>query len=150
VLDLVRRMRERFPEAEVRFADTVCQPTKDRQLAAVRLASQVPVVIVVGAAHSNNTRELVATCARQGARVYRVERADEVREEWLAGADAVGVTAGTSVPDDVVNEVVGRLAADYAAEARQEAGREDQEAVQHESGDREALADVAQADADDR
>lgn len=157
VLDLVRRMRERFPEAEVRFVDTVCQPTNDRQLAAMRLASQVPVVIVVGAAHSNNTRELVATCARQGARTCRVAHAGEVREEWLAGADAVGVTAGTSVPDDVADAVVARLSGGGSAlsaeprhEARDAAGGGEREHAQDQSDRGGGLLHVAQAEPHDR
>ena len=59
---LVQLMRERFPNAEVRFVDTVCQPTKQRQNAAAELAQQCDVVMVIGGAHSNNTRELVNTC----------------------------------------------------------------------------------------
>lgn len=142
VIALVRSMRERFPGAEVRFVDTVCQPTKDRQLAAERLAAQVPVVVVVGAAHSNNTRELAATCARIGARVHRVVCADDVREEWLHGAEAVGLTAGTSVPDDTIDAVVARLSG-AAQRAREQTGKEEHEAVQDETGDRQPLADVA-------
>ncbi len=64
VRQLVRLIRERFPESEVRFIDTVCQPTKQRQNAAVELAQKCDVVIVIGGAHSNNTHELVKTCSR--------------------------------------------------------------------------------------
>src|SRR5512133_2506584 len=61
VRQLVARIRERFPASEVKFIDTVCQPTKQRQHAAVELANQSDVVVVIGGAHSNNTRELVQT-----------------------------------------------------------------------------------------
>lgn len=142
VLALVRTMRERLRDAEVRLVDTVCQPTKDRQLAAERLAAQVPAVVVVGAAHSNNARELVATCERMGATVRRVAGAEELRDAWFEGVDAAGLTAGTSVPDDVIDAVVFRLS-ECGRRADEQAGRQDHEPVQDEAGDREPLADVA-------
>ena len=64
VTRLVGLIRERFPHSEVRFQDTVCQLTKQRQTAAIELAEQSDVVIVIGGANSNNTRELVATCSK--------------------------------------------------------------------------------------
>ena len=73
VRDLVALIRARFPQSEVRFIDTVCQPTKLRQRAAVELARQCDVVIVIGGAHSNNTRELVSTCRRYCSQVHHVQ-----------------------------------------------------------------------------
>ena len=102
---LVCLIRERFPESEVRFVDTVCQPTKQRQLAAIELAQQSDVVIVVGGAHSNNTHELVATCGRHCARVHHVQGPDDLRADWFAGANVVGITAGTSTPDSAIDSV---------------------------------------------
>lgn len=109
VRHLVSLIRRRFPKAEVRFVDTVCQPTKQRQHAAVELAQQSDVVIVIGGAHSNNTRELVQTCAQHCSRVHHVPTAGEVQAEWLAEARVVGITAGTSTPDAVIDEVERRL-----------------------------------------
>jgi len=105
VRDLVQLVRERFPTSEVRFVDTVCQPTKQRQNAAVELAQQCDVVIVIGGAHSNNTHELVATSQRYCARVHHVQTAEDLREEWLAAGDTVGITAGTSTPDVTIARV---------------------------------------------
>jgi len=102
---LVELLRRRFPEAEVRFVDTVCQPTKQRQNAAIELAQQAEVVVVIGGAQSNNTQELVRTCSRYCGRVHHVQAAHELREEWFEGAQTVGVTAGTSTPDVSINEV---------------------------------------------
>src|SRR5678815_2726490 len=73
VRHLVALIRRRFPQSDVRFVDTVCKPTKVRQSAAVEMASQADVVIVVGGRSSNNTRELVKTCARYCDRVHHVE-----------------------------------------------------------------------------
>lgn len=98
-------MRQRFPESEVRLVDTVCLPTKQRQAAAVELARQCDVVVVIGGRYSNNTRELAETCARHCRQVVRVESADELRVEWFTGKETVGITAGTSTPDQTINEV---------------------------------------------
>jgi 4-hydroxy-3-methylbut-2-en-1-yl diphosphate reductase len=106
---LVGRIRARFPRSEVSFADTVCQPTKLRQSSAIALAQQSDVVVVVGGAHSNNTRELVATCGRYCERVYHVQAAAAVRGEWFAGATTIGLTAGTSTPDSVIDTVERRV-----------------------------------------
>jgi 4-hydroxy-3-methylbut-2-enyl diphosphate reductase len=105
VRQLVQLLRERFPKAEVRFVDTVCQPTKQRQHSAVELAQQCDVVVVIGGAHSNNTRELVETCLRSCRRVHHVQVAADLREDWFHPQDNVGITAGTSTPDNVINGV---------------------------------------------
>jgi 4-hydroxy-3-methylbut-2-enyl diphosphate reductase len=102
-------IRARFPQSEVRVIDTVCKPTKDRQSAAVEMARQADLVIVVGGRSSNNTRELVKTCARYCARVHHVETDADVRPEWLDAVEIVGLTAGTSTPDDVIDRVEARI-----------------------------------------
>jgi len=105
VRQLVQSLRERFPQSEVRFVDTVCQPTKQRQHAAVELAQRCDVVIVIGGANSNNTRELVDTCARHCPRVHHVQSASDLHEGWLRDRDVVGITAGTSTPDAIIADV---------------------------------------------
>ncbi len=102
---LVQLLREHFPKSELRFVDTVCQPTKQRQNAAIELARQSDAVVVIGGAHSNNTHELVKTCSRFCARVHHVQTAAELRAEWFADAETVGITAGTSTPDTVIVQV---------------------------------------------
>lgn len=105
VRHLVRLIRERFPQSEVCFVDTVCQPTKQRRNAAVELAQKCDVVVVIGGAHSNNTQELVKTCSRFCARVHHVQTAADLRPEWFLSAETVGLTAGTSTPDALIAEV---------------------------------------------
>ena len=105
VRQLASLLRERFPESEVHFVDTVCQPTKQRQTAAIELAQSCEIVVVVGGAHSNNTRELVATCQRYCARVHHVQTAADLRRDWFEDAGTIGLTAGTSTPDAVIDEV---------------------------------------------
>jgi len=114
---LVALIRERFPQSAVRFVDTVCQPTKQRQDAAADLARQCNLVIVVGGANSNNTRELVQTCRRYCRRVHHVQSDADVRPEWFAGVGVVGITAGTSTPDAVIDRVDQRIR-QYAANQR--------------------------------
>lgn len=105
VRSLVARIKRRFPASEVRFADTVCQPTKLRQAAALQLARQSDVVVVIGGVQSNNTRELVAACGQYCAHVYHVQTADDLRAEWFSYAETVGLTAGTSTPDATIDAV---------------------------------------------
>jgi len=95
---LVDRIKLRFPSAEVRFADTVCLPTKQRQDAAENLARMADVVVVVGGANSNNTRELAQTCRKFGARVHQVVSSAELQQDWFHPGETVGITAGTSTP----------------------------------------------------
>jgi 4-hydroxy-3-methylbut-2-en-1-yl diphosphate reductase len=105
VRQLVQLIRERFPKSEVRFIDTVCQPTKQRQSAAVELSRKCNVMVVIGGAHSNNTHELVKTCSEFCSRVHHVRMADDLRTDWFRADDIVGITAGTSTPDELIHRV---------------------------------------------
>jgi 4-hydroxy-3-methylbut-2-en-1-yl diphosphate reductase len=105
VRDLVALIRRQFPQSSVRFIDTVCRPTKERQDAAVDLARSCDIVIVVGGANSNNTRELVSTCSRYCSDVHHIQTETDLRREWFLTAGSVGLTAGTSTPDDVIDRV---------------------------------------------
>jgi 4-hydroxy-3-methylbut-2-enyl diphosphate reductase len=106
---LVEALRAARPESEVRFIDTICQPTKNRQAALRELLAVVEVLVVVGGHNSNNTRQLVAAAEAAGRRVHHVERAEELRPEWFAGVAEVGVTAGTSTLRETVAAVEARL-----------------------------------------
>jgi 4-hydroxy-3-methylbut-2-enyl diphosphate reductase len=105
VLKLVEAMRQRFPAADVRFIDTVCQPTKDRQDALRRLVAECDVLVVVGGPDSNNSRKLTELARNLGRTAYQVANAAQLRPEWFAGARVVGLTAGTSTPEPVIAEV---------------------------------------------
>jgi 4-hydroxy-3-methylbut-2-enyl diphosphate reductase len=102
---LVGLIQRRFPQSQVRFVDTVCQPTKQRQFAATDLAQQCDAVVVIGGTWSNNTRELVAACRRHCRRVHHVQSAGDLHADWFQDGDVVGITAGTSTPDGVIHEV---------------------------------------------
>jgi 4-hydroxy-3-methylbut-2-enyl diphosphate reductase len=109
VRHLVRCIQQRFPRSEMRFVDTVCQPTKLRQSAAVDVAKQADVVVVIGGAHSNNTRELVATCSKHCRHVHHVQNANDLQPQWFFEAHTIGITAGTSTPDATIDEVEARI-----------------------------------------
>jgi len=109
VMALVAAIREARPASEVRFCDTVCQPTKNRQAALRKLLTECDTLVVVGGRNSNNTLQLVAAAAVAGRDVYHVERAEELRAEWFREAQVVGLTAGTSTLKETVATVRTRL-----------------------------------------
>jgi 4-hydroxy-3-methylbut-2-enyl diphosphate reductase len=109
VLHLVGTIRRRFPRSHVRFLDTVCKPTKERQDAAVELARASDVVIVIGGESSNNTRQLVKTCGRYCSRVHHIQTEADLSPAWFRDAHTVGITAGTSTPDDIIDRVERRI-----------------------------------------
>ncbi len=111
VRELVEVLRVTHPESEVRFVDTVCQPTKDRQMALEDLCRECDTVVVVGGRSSNNTGELVKAAERLGSTAYHVAGPDELQRRWFARSRNVGVTAGTSTLDETVQQVFEALKA---------------------------------------
>ena len=97
---------------EIKVFNTICSSTKERQDAARTLAGQVDVMLVVGGRNSANTSRLADLCKREGKHTYHIELGDEIRREWLNGASKVGVTAGASTPDWVVEGVIKQLIAE--------------------------------------
>jgi 4-hydroxy-3-methylbut-2-enyl diphosphate reductase len=106
---LVAKIERLNPESEVRFVDTVCKPTKDRQSALRKLINATDAIVVVGGRESNNTRQLVETCRAAGKRTFHIERPGELQVEWFDNIDIVGVTAGTSTLPETVQAVHERL-----------------------------------------
>jgi 4-hydroxy-3-methylbut-2-enyl diphosphate reductase len=106
---IVAAMRARFPGSEVIFRDTVCQPTKSRQMALSKLVAECDTLVVVGGRNSNNTLELAAVAMAAGRRVFHITHAGELRPEWFDDAGSVGVTAGTSTLKETVGAVVARI-----------------------------------------
>lgn len=106
---ILAEIRFKNPRADVQFADTICQPTRDRQAAVEELLNEVDAMVVVGGRRSNNTRELVALCRERGKRVWHVESAAEIESGWFKGYQTLGLTAGTSTPDEVIEAVYLRL-----------------------------------------
>lgn len=94
---------------ELRVMNTICSATAARQAAAVELAGEVDVMVVVGGKTSANTRRLLEMCRAAGVEAHQVEEAGELDEKWLTGRETVGVTAGASTPDKVTRDVVERI-----------------------------------------
>lgn len=109
VLRLVEAVKVQYPRSEVRFVDTVCHPTKQRQTALEQLARICEVIIVVGGRNSNNTRQLVEKAKSLGVQARQIETPEELRSEWFQKVTEVGVTAGTSTLDETVRAVLDRL-----------------------------------------
>ncbi|MCI0462518.1 MAG: 4-hydroxy-3-methylbut-2-enyl diphosphate reductase [Gemmataceae bacterium] len=105
VVQVRARVAALNPDAEIRFVDTVCHPTKDHQAALGQLLDEAEAVVVVGGRNSNNTRELVARCREHGLAAYHIQSAADLRPEWFAGVEVVGLTAGTSTLDETIAEV---------------------------------------------
>lgn len=109
VRSLVEKMRAlKNPdgsEKDVKFIDTVCKPTKDRQIAVEKLSSEVDLMIVIGGHNSSNTKKLKKVCDDKELPAYHIERSNELRPEWFSGIERVGITAGTSTPSYVIDEV---------------------------------------------
>jgi 4-hydroxy-3-methylbut-2-enyl diphosphate reductase len=95
--------------SELRVLNTLCHATTAQQAATMHLAATVSLMIVVGGRDSANTRHLAVVARECGVETYHIETADEVQPAWLAGHDKVGVTAGASTPDFVIDQVVTRL-----------------------------------------
>jgi 4-hydroxy-3-methylbut-2-enyl diphosphate reductase len=91
---------------EIRICNTICEPTTERQNALKKLAGQVDLILAIGGRKSSNTARLAEVGRQMGVESHHIEAAEEIQDEWLAGATNVGVTAGASTPDDVIESVV--------------------------------------------
>jgi 4-hydroxy-3-methylbut-2-enyl diphosphate reductase len=95
---------------DVRFIDTICQPVKERQQAIHDLLSQdIDLGVVIGGANSANTRKLKELMCDRGIDAYHIEKASELDRQWFVDKQHVGITAGTSTPQDVIEEVYQRV-----------------------------------------
>ena len=102
---LVEKIRALDYVDEVSFVNTICQPTHDRQVAVHELADQVDLMIVIGGYNSSNTKKLVHVCGEKGIEAHHIESFDQLHKNWFVNKQHVGITAGTSTPENVINEV---------------------------------------------
>jgi len=103
---LIGALKARFPSIVGPKKDDICYATQNRQDAVKFMAPQVDVVIVVGSPNSSNSNRLREVAQNLGREAYLVDNADEIRPEWLEGKNRVGVTAGASAPEVLVQEVI--------------------------------------------
>jgi 4-hydroxy-3-methylbut-2-enyl diphosphate reductase len=116
---IVAALRVRYPQIRGPKKDDICYATQNRQDAVKIMTPNCDVVIVVGSPNSSNSNRLREVAQNMGASAYMVDTAADLRAEWLDGRRRVGVTAGASAPEVLVDEVVARLKALGAASVRQ-------------------------------
>jgi 4-hydroxy-3-methylbut-2-enyl diphosphate reductase len=107
--DISRAIEERFPRVRRPKQQDICYATQNRQDAVKILSAQVDVVVVVGSPSSSNSNRLRDVAANLGAVSYMVDNAAELKQEWFVGKTRVGLTAGASAPDILVQEVIAKL-----------------------------------------
>jgi 4-hydroxy-3-methylbut-2-enyl diphosphate reductase len=108
---MVAALQARFPNIRGPKRDDICYATQNRQDAVKFMAPKCDVVIVVGSPNSSNSNRLREVAEHMGAQAYMVDSADELRPEWIAGKKRIGITAGASAPEVLVNELIERLMA---------------------------------------
>lgn len=122
---MITALKERFPAISGPKKDDICYATQNRQDAVKTLAEQCEVVLVVGSVTSSNSNRLRELAERMGRRAYLIDHALEIQAEWLIDVNFVGVTAGASAPEILVQEVVAKLTALGGTHATELVGREE-------------------------
>ncbi len=127
---------------EIRVYNTICTATIDRQFAALSIAKEVDVMVVIGGYNSANTTRLAEQCYQTGTRTYHVETADELKEEWFKNLNKVGVTAGASTPNWTIEEVIARMREMSEEELEQKNSDEQEDLKVESNGEKAELESV--------
>ncbi|AIT81343.1 4-hydroxy-3-methylbut-2-enyl diphosphate reductase [Novosphingobium pentaromativorans] len=106
---IIAAIQERYPQVVAPKAEDICYATSNRQAAVKEVAPKCQLMFVIGAPNSSNSLRLVEVAQRAGACAQLIQRAADIDPRWLDGVDTVGITAGASAPEELVNEVVARL-----------------------------------------
>ncbi|MES2206479.1 MAG: 4-hydroxy-3-methylbut-2-enyl diphosphate reductase [Pseudomonadota bacterium] len=122
---IIEALRKRFPSIHGPKKDDICYATQNRQDAVKFIAPQCDVLIVIGSPSSSNSNRLREVAEQRGTPAYRIDHPDQLKSEWLAGKKRIGVTAGASAPDILVQQVVERLKAMGAAKVQEMEGIEE-------------------------
>ena len=107
--EIVTRLRERFPHIEGPASHDICYATQNRQEAVEYMAKEVQLILVVGSPNSSNSNRLVEVAQRSGVTARLIDDASAIRTEWFDGVTSVGLTAGASAPEILVEQVSQRL-----------------------------------------
>jgi 4-hydroxy-3-methylbut-2-enyl diphosphate reductase len=107
--DIIAALRARFPKIEGPRHDDICYATQNRQDAVRALAGKCDLVLVLGSVNSSNSNRLRELAEKNGARAYLIDGVDDIRPEWLEGAVCIGITAGASAPEILVQSVISHL-----------------------------------------
>lgn len=122
---VIDALHKRFPKIVGPRKDDICYATTNRQEAVRNLANDADVVLVVGSKNSSNSNRLAELTQRMGKSAYLIDSAADIQESWLAGAARIGVTAGASAPDILVQQVISRLQELGAGGSIELSGREE-------------------------
>ncbi len=115
--DMVAELKRRFPGIEGPRGDDICYATSNRQAAVKAMAPRCDLVLVIGASNSSNSQRLREVAEREGAQSWLIQRAAEIDWAWLEGVSTVGVTAGASAPEVLVQEVLAALNERYTVKS---------------------------------
>ena len=107
--NIIDALRERFPEIEGPRKDDICYATQNRQDAVKDISAKVDLLLVVGSKNSSNSNRLRELAEKNDTTAYLIDNSDGIDASWLAGVKAVGVTAGASAPEILVNQVIEKL-----------------------------------------
>jgi 4-hydroxy-3-methylbut-2-en-1-yl diphosphate reductase len=108
--EIVARLRQKFPAIKGPASDDICYATQNRQEAVEQVAKDVDLILVVGSPNSSNSNRLVEVAQRSGVKAKLIDSADDIDVKWLEGVKRVGLTAGASAPEVLVEQVSERLA----------------------------------------
>lgn len=123
--EVIDALNKRFPKIVGARKDDICYATTNRQEAVRNLADEADVVLVVGSKNSSNSNRLAELAQRMGKAAYLIDSADDIQESWLSHVSCIGVTAGASAPDVLVQQVISRLQALGAGQSIELIGREE-------------------------
>jgi len=123
---IIDALRRRFPQITGPKKKDICYATQNRQDAVKALAEQCELVLVVGSPNSSNSNRLREIAGKHGATAYLIDGAQDIKREWLRGIDRIGVTAGASAPEVLVESVVAQLMAWGATKAQESQGKREE------------------------
>ena len=106
---VIKALKKRFPKITGPKKDDICYATQNRQDAVKMMVKQCDLVIVVGSPNSSNSNRLCEVARNAGVDAYMIDRAEQLQEKWLEGKTRIGITAGASAPEVLVQEVISRL-----------------------------------------
>jgi 4-hydroxy-3-methylbut-2-enyl diphosphate reductase len=122
---IVQALRARYPDIKGPYREDICYATQNRQDAVRELARRADVVMVVGSPNSSNSNRLRELAQQQGVAAYLLDDPEQIQKGWLEGKNRIGVTAGASAPEVLVQQVIDRLKEWGAASVTEQAGREE-------------------------
>ena len=107
--EIIERLRQRFPYIEGPNVNDICYATQNRQLAVQQIAKEASLIFVIGSSNSSNSNRLVEVAEKSGATAHLINNSEKIQIDWLKDASVVGITAGASTPEILVNQVIARL-----------------------------------------